>query len=139
MFLILCISLCNSGDDAEPQFEDRNNSDGGSNNERSDDGGENDRVGDGGSDEEETEDEDGGENEDKHDSIANAGWAEAMAKILGKKTPESKTSILVKNKELDKMKEKERQEHLERKKQVISTVKGFSYAHCENVFILFID
>lgn len=41
-----------------------------------------------------------------------------MAKILGKKTPESRTSILVKNKELDKMKEKEKKEQLERKKQV---------------------
>ncbi|KAM7382322.1 hypothetical protein PAMP_002060 [Pampus punctatissimus] len=41
-----------------------------------------------------------------------------MAKILGKKTPESQSSILVKNKELDKMKEKEREEQLERKKQV---------------------
>lgn len=117
-----------SGDNAEPQFEvnnDQSDSAGGSNDERSDDeagdGGENDKDGDRGSDGE--EDEDGGEDEDRDDGNANAGWAEAMAKILGKKTPESKTSILVKNKELDKMKEKERQEQLERKKKVITTVK----------------
>uniref|UniRef100_H3CL79 RRP15-like protein n=1 Tax=Tetraodon nigroviridis TaxID=99883 RepID=H3CL79_TETNG len=48
---------------------------------------------------------------------ANAGWAEAMAKILAKKTPASKSAILLKNKELDKAKEKEKQEQLERKKQ----------------------
>lgn len=45
-----------------------------------------------------------------------------MAKILAKKTPASKSSILVKNKELDKVKEKEKQEQLERKKQVITPV-----------------
>ncbi|XP_070690696.1 RRP15-like protein [Pempheris klunzingeri] len=114
-----------TGEDSEPQFEDDNDqsdSGGGINNERSDDGtsdgGENDRESDEGSDGE-AEDKDGGEDEDDDDDgNANAGWAEAMAKILGKKTPESKTSILVKNKELDKMKEKERQEYLERKKKV---------------------
>ncbi|XP_070767808.1 RRP15-like protein [Enoplosus armatus] len=108
------------GDDAEPQSEDNNglsDSEKGSNDERSDEG-ENDTGGDGGSDGEEAEDEDGDEDEEGDDSNTNAGWAEAMAKILGKKTPESETSILVKNKELDKMKEKERQEQLERKKQV---------------------
>lgn len=45
-----------------------------------------------------------------------------MAKILAKKTPASKSAILLKNKELDKVKEKEKQEQLERKKQVITTV-----------------
>ncbi|XP_044062494.1 RRP15-like protein isoform X2 [Siniperca chuatsi] len=103
-------------DDVEqPQFEDNNDqsdSEGGSNDERSDDGGENDRGSEG------EEDEDGGDNEEGDDGKNNAGWAEAMAKILGKKIPGSKTSILVKNKELDKLKEKERQEQLERKKQV---------------------
>lgn len=106
--------LCDSGD-AEPPCEDdsvQSDSEGGSNSEISD-GEENGTDVDGGSDEEEADDEDG------EDSNANAGWAEAMAKILGKKTPESKTSILVKNKELDKMKEKEREELLERKKQVM--------------------
>ncbi|XP_042338967.1 RRP15-like protein isoform X1 [Plectropomus leopardus] len=114
-----------SADDAEPQSEDNDDQsdpDGDSNDERSDDdasdGGENDRDSEGGSDGEEAEDEDGGADEEGDDGNANAGWAEAMAKILGKKTPESKNSILVKNKELDKQKEKERQEQLERKKQV---------------------
>ncbi|XP_062322373.1 RRP15-like protein [Osmerus eperlanus] len=48
----------------------------------------------------------------------NAGWAEAMAKILQKKTPASKPSILLKNKQLDRRREQERKEQLERKKQV---------------------
>ncbi|KAL6108651.1 rrp15 [Pungitius sinensis] len=94
------------GDDAQPlsdNSEDQRNSEEGSNNEGSADG-------------------DGGEGsngeEDGDDSNANAGWAEAMAKILGKKTPESRSSILVKSKELDKMKGLERQEQLDRKKQV---------------------
>lgn len=63
---------------------------------------------------------DGGQEETGDDGRTNSGWAEAMAKILGKKTPESQTSILVKNKELDKRKAKERQEQLERRKQVTS-------------------
>uniref|UniRef100_A0A4W5JDM0 RRP15-like protein n=1 Tax=Hucho hucho TaxID=62062 RepID=A0A4W5JDM0_9TELE len=54
---------------------------------------------------------------DDVDTNPNVGWAEAMAKILQKKTPESKPSILLKNKQLDKMKEKEKKEYLERKKQ----------------------
>nr|XP_046255285.1 RRP15-like protein [Scatophagus argus] len=106
-----------SGHNAEHQFEDnddQSSSSGGSNDERSDDeesdGQENDKNGARASDGEEAEDED--------DNNANAGWADAMAKILGKKTVESKTSILVKNKELDKIKEKERREQLERKTQV---------------------
>lgn len=36
----------------------------------------------------------------------NAGWADAMARVLNKKIPESKPSILVRNKELEKEKEK---------------------------------
>ncbi|XP_037311033.1 RRP15-like protein [Pungitius pungitius] len=95
------------GDDAQPfsdNSDDQRNSEEGSNDEGSVDDG------------------DGGEGsngeEDGDDSNANAGWAEAMAKILGKKTPESRSSILVKSKELDKMKGLERQEQLERKKQV---------------------
>lgn len=62
-------------------------------------------------------DEDGGD-EDGHGGTGNGGWAMAMAKILGKKTPVSTSSILVKNQELDKIKEKAKQELLERKKQV---------------------
>ena len=49
---------------------------------------------------------------------ANAGWADAMAKILNKKTPTSKPTILVRNRELEKEKEKLKQERLEKKKQV---------------------
>ncbi|XP_020837913.1 RRP15-like protein [Phascolarctos cinereus] len=48
----------------------------------------------------------------------NAGWADAMAKILNKKTPKSKPTILIKNKELEKEKEKEKQERLEKRKQL---------------------
>uniref|UniRef100_A0A3Q0RK61 RRP15-like protein n=1 Tax=Amphilophus citrinellus TaxID=61819 RepID=A0A3Q0RK61_AMPCI len=51
-------------------------------------------------------------------SNANTGWAEAMGKILWKKTTDTKSSILMMDKELDKIKAKERQEQLERKKQV---------------------
>lgn len=64
---------------------------------------------------------DGEEQEDDDDGLANSGWAEAMAKILAKKTPASRSAILLKNKELDRVKEKEKQEQLERKKQVITT------------------
>ncbi|CAL8248122.1 unnamed protein product [Lota lota] len=68
------------------------------------------------SDGEEADDEDKG-NEDGEEQAANpnAGWADAMAKILQKKTPASKPTILVKNKELDKMKVKEKQEKLEQR------------------------
>lgn len=63
----------------------------------------------------------GGEDEgdeNGHGATGNSGWAMAMAKILGKKTPVSTSNILVKNQELDKIKEKAKQELLERKKQV---------------------
>ncbi|KAM4814913.1 RRP15-like protein [Thomomys bottae] len=48
----------------------------------------------------------------------NMGWADAMAKILNKKTPKSKPTILIKNKELEKEKEKLKQERLEKRKQL---------------------
>ncbi|KAM8816054.1 RRP15-like protein isoform 2-T2 [Rhynchonycteris naso] len=48
----------------------------------------------------------------------NVGWAAAMAKILNKKTPRSKPSILVRNKELEKEKQKLKQERLEKRKQL---------------------
>lgn len=67
------------------------------------------------------EQEDEAEDDDDDDGLASTGWAEAMAKILAKKTPASKSAILLKNKELDRVKEKEKQEQLERKKQVIAT------------------
>ncbi|XP_056331355.1 RRP15-like protein [Danio aesculapii] len=56
--------------------------------------------------------------EEQDEENPNAGWAEAMAKVLGKKTPDSKPSILLKNKQLDKIKEKEKKERLEKKKQM---------------------
>ncbi|XP_068189452.1 RRP15-like protein isoform X2 [Antennarius striatus] len=101
-------------DDSEPQFEgdpDQQDSVKASSDERSDDdseGGINDSD----------HDEDGGQDEGGQDGAADTGWAEAMAKILGKKVSESKTTILVKNRELDKIKEKEQQQLLEKKKQV---------------------
>ncbi|CAI5678402.1 RRP15-like protein [Oreochromis niloticus] len=63
---------------------------------------------------ERTNDEEKEEDENEHNEDANTGWAEAMAKILGKKTT---SGILEKNKELEKIKAAERQEQLERKKQ----------------------
>ncbi|XP_006625833.1 RRP15-like protein [Lepisosteus oculatus] len=62
----------------------------------------------------------GGESEDEVEESGNpnAGWAEAMAKVLHKTTPENKPTILTKNKKLEKMKEKEKQEKLERKKEL---------------------
>ncbi|XP_014705362.1 RRP15-like protein [Equus asinus] len=60
------------------------------------------------------------DNEDAAEASAgtNVGWADAMAKILNKKTPKSKPTILVKNKELEKEKEKLKQERLEKRKQL---------------------
>lgn len=49
---------------------------------------------------------------------ADGGWADAMARILHRKTPGSKPPILVKNKALEREKEKLKQERLERRKQV---------------------
>ncbi|XP_036870353.2 RRP15-like protein isoform X2 [Manis javanica] len=61
------------------------------------------------------------DNEDENAAGAavgtNVGWADAMAKVLSKKTPKSKSTILVKNKELEKEKEKLKQERLEKRKQ----------------------
>uniref|UniRef100_A0A2K5CVF9 RRP15-like protein n=1 Tax=Aotus nancymaae TaxID=37293 RepID=A0A2K5CVF9_AOTNA len=59
------------------------------------------------------------ENEDDAESNigTNMGWAGAMAKVLSKKTPESKPTILVKNKKLEKEKEKLKQERQEKIKQ----------------------
>ncbi|XP_054432567.1 RRP15-like protein [Pteronotus mesoamericanus] len=49
---------------------------------------------------------------------ANAGWADAMAKVLNKKTPASKPTILVRSRELEKEKEQLKQERLEKRKQL---------------------
>ncbi|XP_065749321.1 RRP15-like protein isoform X2 [Phocoena phocoena] len=61
---------------------------------------------------------DGSENAVEASVGTNVGWADAMAKILNKKTPKSKPTILVKNKELEKEKEKLKQERLEKRKQL---------------------
>lgn len=78
-------------------------------------------------------DQDGSDEEEQNGDAAenpNAGWAEAMAKILGKKTPDSKPTILLKNKEKDKSKEKEKKERLEKKKQVnFHNQQGFTRSH----------
>ncbi|XP_045665575.1 RRP15-like protein [Ursus americanus] len=60
----------------------------------------------------------GSENAAEASVGTNVGWADAMAKILNKKTPRSKPTILVKNKELEKEKEKLKQERLEKRKQL---------------------
>nr|XP_028580454.1 RRP15-like protein [Podarcis muralis] len=57
---------------------------------------------------------DAGESKD----AGNAGWADAMAKVLSKKVPKSKPTILVKNKERDKEREKEKQERLEKRRKL---------------------
>lgn len=101
-----------------------------SGNEESADGGDEERSGEEGGEEDESADEDKersadggseGENEKEAGEVEtnpNAGWAEVMAKILGKKTPEDKPCILLKNKQWDKLNAKERKEKLEKKKQV---------------------
>ncbi|XP_038150526.1 RRP15-like protein [Cyprinodon tularosa] len=53
------------------------------------------------------------EREEDEENDAVGGWADAMAKILGKKTSENKSSILVKKKDAA-----EKAEHLEKKKQI---------------------
>ncbi|XP_036787759.1 RRP15-like protein isoform X2 [Manis pentadactyla] len=62
------------------------------------------------------------DNEDENAAGAavgtNMGWADAMAKVLSKKTPQNQSTILVKNKELEKEKEKLKQERLEKRKQL---------------------
>ncbi|KAM9723714.1 RRP15-like protein [Menidia menidia] len=60
----------------------------------------------------------GGHGEGADEAHSVAGWAEAMAKILGKKPTESSSSILVKSKELDKLKAAEREEQLRRRQQM---------------------
>lgn len=99
--------------------------------EESTDGGDEEGSGEDGGDEEGGEEEssaEGGSNGEKEEdekelaeeieTNPNAGWAEVMAKILGKKTPENKPCILLKNKQRDKLNAKERKEKLEKKKQV---------------------
>lgn len=56
--------------------------------------------------------------EDENQECPGSGWADAMAKILNKKTPVSQPIILLKNKKLQQEKEKERQEKLEKRRQL---------------------
>ncbi|XP_067992757.1 RRP15-like protein [Melanerpes formicivorus] len=46
---------------------------------------------------------------------SNAGWADAMAKVLNKKIPQNKSTILAKNKKVEKERQKLKQERMEKK------------------------
>ncbi|XP_036395683.1 RRP15-like protein [Megalops cyprinoides] len=109
-------SAGDSGPDAESDGESQ---DGGSEGEQEEDeGSEGEEEDDGGTDGEQEED-GGTEGEKKKGGEnPNAGWAEAMAKILQKKTPDNKASILLKNRQLEKEKEKMKKEQQEKKKQM---------------------
>ncbi|XP_075060361.1 RRP15-like protein [Mixophyes fleayi] len=57
--------------------------------------------------------------QDESDGDRNKGWADAMAKVLGKKVSSNKAgTILVKSKTVEKEKEKDKQKKLEKKKQL---------------------
>ncbi|XP_004391397.2 RRP15-like protein [Trichechus manatus latirostris] len=60
----------------------------------------------------------GNENAAESSVGTDPGWADAMAKILNKKTPKTKPGILMKNKELEKEKETLKRERLEKRKQL---------------------
>lgn len=47
-----------------------------------------------------------------------SGWADAMAKVLNKKIPQNKSTILAKNKTLEKERERKKQEREEKKMRV---------------------
>ncbi|XP_026536250.1 RRP15-like protein [Notechis scutatus] len=55
---------------------------------------------------------------EKSKETGNAGWAEAMAKVLNKKISSDKPTILLKNKERDVERKKEKQERLEQRKKL---------------------
>lgn len=59
-----------------------------------------------------------------------AGWADAMAKVLNKKIPQNKSTILAKNKKLEKERQKEKQERLEKR---IKVRKGCSMLYSQMV------
>ncbi|KAM9488239.1 RRP15-like protein [Clarias gariepinus] len=112
-------------DSEEDDMSENNQNEESSEEEESSDGGDDEEseeeAADGG-DEEGGKDEssaDGGieKNQEESDKNPNAGWADAMAKILGKKTPEDKPCILLKNKQKEKLSAKEKKEKLEKKKQ----------------------
>ncbi|XP_063054381.1 RRP15-like protein [Engraulis encrasicolus] len=106
-----------SDDDDDDDDDDDNDDD-----DDDDDDGEGDEevAGEDGSDDEQgdNEEEEGGDEEEQGESNPNAGWADVMAKILQKETPNSKLVILQKNKQLEKRKEKAKEEMLERRKLV---------------------
>ncbi|KAM5165486.1 RRP15-like protein isoform 2-T2 [Mantella aurantiaca] len=60
----------------------------------------------------------GSEDDAESDGDPNKGWADAMAKILNKKMPDKAGTILVKSKALEKEKERERLEKMEKRKEV---------------------
>lgn len=112
--------LHSDGDEYEEcdEVSDGQGSEGGGTDAGSDDGG-SDAEGFAENDGEEAKEEaEAGEAVEDGEANANAGWAEAMAKILGKKTPKNQNSILQKNRALEKVKEKEKEEQLEKRKQL---------------------
>ncbi|XP_070591392.1 RRP15-like protein [Erythrolamprus reginae] len=56
--------------------------------------------------------------EEESKEAGNAGWAEAMAKVLNRKVSSDKPTILLKNKERDVEQKKEKQERLEQRKKL---------------------
>ncbi|XP_069315592.1 RRP15-like protein isoform X2 [Eulemur rufifrons] len=68
-------------------------------------------------DDDDDDDDDENENTAESNVETNMGWAYAMAKILNKKVPNSRYAILLRNKALEKEKEKLKQERLEKKNQ----------------------
>lgn len=61
----------------------------------------------------------------------NAGWADAMAKVLNKKIPQSKSTILAKNKKLEEEREKEKQERLEKRLKVRKRCSILLFSHSQ--------
>ncbi|XP_061595084.1 RRP15-like protein [Cololabis saira] len=100
-----------SRDDGDDEGDDAGSDDAGSDDAGSDDAGSDDA----GSDDAGS---DGAGSDGAVDGGAGGGWAEAMAKILGKKSASGGSNILQKNKDLDKVKAAEREEQLKRKTQV---------------------
>ncbi|KAK3571425.1 hypothetical protein QTP86_012111 [Hemibagrus guttatus] len=105
----------NSENEERSEKEESEDEEGGEEEESADGGDEEERSADGGSEGEEEGKEE--EQDGEVEMNPNAGWAEVMAKILGKKTADDKPCILLKNKQWDKLNAKERKEKLERKKQ----------------------
>ncbi|XP_078714032.1 RRP15-like protein [Lampetra fluviatilis] len=82
-----------------------------------------DAASDAGSDAEDAGDADASDNEDESNDLETtddgpSGWADAMAKILNKKIPQSKPAILVKSKDIEKAKEEEKEQREKLRKQI---------------------